>query len=206
MKPESTGATLLAVLLLAATAAAQEAPEIPQDLQDTYGAFATAMVEGRAGDAIEFYAEDAVVLVDSEHVYRGRSAILEGFLRDYLETPAGEGGPGTEIRVDGVVVGERVVTLAGRYTNPSGAAGVYSNTWERQDEGSWKLAASVMTFEAADGAEASVRARQGFACTQVLGFSQSAQWFGGPSLEPDTDCAGSAEPPGLKQGVFLPAW
>lgn len=64
-------------------------------------------------------------------------------------TCTGEGGPGTEIQVDGVVVGEGVVTLVGRYTNPSGAAGVYSNTWERQDDGSWELAVSVMTFEAA---------------------------------------------------------
>lgn len=206
MKLRSTGASLFAILLMAASAAAQEAPEIPRDLQETYGAFATALVEGRADDAIEFYAEDAVVLVDSEHVYRGRSAILEGFLRAYLEAPAGEDGPETEIRVDGVVVGEGVVTLAGRYTNPAGAAGIYGNTWERQDDGSWKLTISVMTFEAGDGARAAGRARQGFACTQVLGLSQSLEWFGGLSLETIADGAGSAKLPGLKQGDFLPAW
>lgn len=159
MKPAFPGGSLFAVLLLAAPAAGQEAPEVPEDLQETYGAFATALVEGRADEAIEFYAEDAVVLVDSEHVYRGRSTILEGFLRAYLQAPGGGGGggPDTEIRVDGVVGGEDVVTLAGRYTNPAEASGVYSNTWERQADGSWKLAASVMTFEATDGARAAGR-------------------------------------------------
>lgn len=206
MKLRATAASLLALLLPMAPAAAQEFPEIPPDLQETYGAFATALVEGRADDAVGFYAEDAVVLVDSEHVYRGRSAILEGFLRAYLEAPAGEDGREAEIRVDGVVVGEGVVTLAGRYTNPAEASGIYGNTWERQDDGSWKLAASVMTFEAGDGARAPGRARLGFACTQVLGFSQSLEWFGGLSLESLADGAGSSEPPGLKQGGFLPAW
>lgn len=158
MKLRSPGRSLLAVLLLAAPAAGQQAPEIPQDLQETYGAFATALVEGRADAAIEFYAEDAVVLVDSEHVYRGRSAILEGFLRVYLEAPAGEDDPRTKVRVDGVVVGEGVVTLVGRYTNPAGAAGIYGNTWKRQDDGSWKLAVSVMTFEGADEARKPVDA------------------------------------------------
>lgn len=52
MMLRSVGGSLLAALLLAVPAAGhQEAPEIPQDLQETYGAFATALVEGRADDA-----------------------------------------------------------------------------------------------------------------------------------------------------------
>lgn len=146
------------VLLLTASLAqvgadAQGLPDVPGDLQRTYVAFAAAMVEGDADRAIEFYAEDAVVLVDHEHVYRGRQAIREEFLADFLAVAGGadEAGAGTEIGVDRVVVGERVVTLTGRYANQAGAAGVYSNTWERKADGAWKLAASVLTFESSDG-------------------------------------------------------
>lgn len=146
----ATGWILLtALIMLPARAPGQAAPEIPDDLRRTYGAFATAMVEGEAEKAIEFYAEDAVVRIDSEHVYRGRSAILEEFLRSYLDVPSdtGDERTGTEIEVDRVAAGEELVTLAGRYTNPSGASGIYANTWQRQADGTWKLASSVMTFE-----------------------------------------------------------
>lgn len=142
------GFLLVFLTALPGRAPGQEASEIPEDLQQTYGAFATALVEGRADDAVEFYTENAVVLVDSEHVYRGPSAILDGFLNAYLKAPDGEDGPRTDIELDRAVVGEGVVTLAGRYSSPEGTSGIYSNTWQRQDEGDWKLAASVMTFEA----------------------------------------------------------
>lgn len=134
---------LFAVLL---TLQAQAQPEIPESLQQTYGEFATALVKGKAEKAIDFYVEDAVVLVDAQHVYRGRSEILEG----YLQAPAGEESPGTDIEVDRVVVDEGVVILAGRYSSPAGTSGIYSNTWQRQDEGDWKLSISVMTFEATE--------------------------------------------------------
>lgn len=143
----------LAALLLAPTpVTGQEGPDLPGELRTSYGAFATAMVEGDAGKAAAFYAEDAVVLVDHERVYRGRSAIREDFLPVYLDSSAGkdEESGETEIEVDQVVADEAVVTLAGRYANPAGAANVYSNTWQRQADGSWKLAVSVMTFESAE--------------------------------------------------------
>lgn len=206
MTSRTAGGALLALLLLIAPAAGQEASEIPRDLQETYGAFATALVEGRADEAIEFYAEDAVVLVDSEHVYRGRSAILEGFLHVYLQAPGagGESGPDTEIQVDGVVVGEAVVTLAGRYRNPAEASGVYSNTWERQADGSWEIAASVMTFEATGSAHPSPGAD--FSCTRVLGFSQSLEWFAGLSLADHVEGAGPPKISSSETGGFLPTW
>ena len=198
---------LCAVFLVApARSLAQEEPAIPEDLQRTYGAFAAALIEGDAETAIEFYAEDAVVLVDHEHVYRGRAAILDGFLRGYLEDASGaeEDGSGTEIGVDRVVVGEDVVTLAGRYANQAGAAGVYSNTWQRQADGSWKLAASVLTF--GSSVRTPSRSETGFSCTQVLGFSQSMEWYAGLSLADYVDRNARPDLSALDPDAFLPAW
>lgn len=141
---------LAASLLVPASAIGQESPDLPEDLRSAYGAFAKAMVEGQAEQAADFYAEDAVVLVDHKRVYRGRPAIREGFLANYLDSSAGEKGTDggkTNIEVDGVAAGEGVVTLAGRFSSPMGTSGVYSNTWQREGDGSWKLAISVMTFE-----------------------------------------------------------
>lgn len=130
---------------------AQTAPDIPTDLQRTYGRYAEAMLAGEVEAAAEFYAEDAVVLVDSERVFKGRSSILTDFLRPYSKAPsdASTGSQG-DIQVDRVVVGDGVVTLAGRYTDPGGTTGIYSNTWQRRADGIWKLAASVMTIESAE--------------------------------------------------------
>lgn len=199
---------LLTLCVSPVGASAQKATAIPEDLRTTYGAFAAAMVDGDAERAIEFYAEDAVVLVDSEHVYRGRRAIQKGFLAEHLQdtSRAEHDGAGTEIGVARAVVGEGVVTLAGRYANPAGAAGVYSNTWERQDDGSWKLAASVMTFEATDGARAPGRASQRFSCTQVLGFSQSMEWYAGLSIADDRDAGTRPDLSALAPDAFLPGW
>lgn len=179
---------------------------IPEDLQATYGAFATAMVEGSAEEAIEFYAADAVVLVDHEHVYYGRPAIREGFLVDYLEVAsrAVEDGARTEIEVDRVVVGEGVVTLAGRYTNPTGAAGVYSNTWALQADGSWKLAASVLTFESSVATPSN--SGGSFSCTQVLGFSQSMEWYAGLSIAEYVEEDARPDLSALEPDAFLPEW
>lgn len=206
MKMRFIGEFLVAVFLMGPVAAAgsQEAPEIPQALQKTYGAFARAMVRGEPEKAVGFYADDAVVLVDAQHVFRGRSEIREGFLQTYLEVPRGEDGPRTNIEVDRVAVGEGVVTLAGRYSNPAGTSGIYSNTWQRQDDGAWKLAISVMTFEAVESVQAS--SEEAFACTQVLGFSQSLEWYGGLSLGDDAADGRESETPSLEAGAFLPAW
>ena len=207
MTGRRVGIGLLVVpLLMIGRAPAQEAPDIPSELQKTYGAFAAAMVEGDADAAIAFYAENAVVLVDHEHLYRGWQAIRDGFLAEYLEiaSQADDEGAGTEIGVDGAVVGEGVVTLAGRYTNPSGAAGIYSNTWERQADGSWKLAASALTFEASDpmpGPSAG-----GFSCTQVLGFSQSMEWYAGLSVRDLRRRGTRPDLSALAPDAYLPGW
>lgn len=76
--------------------------------------------------------------------------------------------------------------------------------WAYREAG--KLAASLMTFEAADGAKASARAGQDFACTQVLGFSQSLEWFGGLSLADHTPEGREPESPSLDAPAFLPTW
>ncbi|RFF27270.1 MULTISPECIES: DUF4440 domain-containing protein [unclassified Wenzhouxiangella] len=149
-KVYATALSFLAGILLAPTpVAGQEGKELPEALQQAYGAFATAMVQGDAEKAAAFYAKDAVVLVDHEHVFRGRSAIREDFLDTYLASPEGEAGEGsgTEIEVDRVAAEEGLVTLAGRYSSQAGNGGIYSNTWQRQADGGWKLAVSVMTFE-----------------------------------------------------------
>lgn len=189
-------------LLLAPQVPAQ--PELPESLQQAYGQFAAAMVNGQAKDALEFYAEDAVVLVDHEHVYRGRSEILGGFLNVYLAPPAGEDDPGTEIEEDGVIVGEGAVTLAGRYSSRTGTSAIYSNTWQRQNDETWKLAVSVMTFEST-GSEMTSAERK-FSCTQVLGYSQSIQWFAGLSLAEHVEEGQPPDLPPLKRGAFLPGW
>lgn len=137
---------LTALFVLPTRAPSQTEADIPEDLKRTYGAFASAMVEGEAEKAIEFYAENAVVRIDSERAYRGRSTILEEFLRSYLDASS-KASAGTEIEVDRVAADDDVVTLAGRYANASGASGIYANTWQRQADGTWKLASSVMTFE-----------------------------------------------------------
>lgn len=151
MLPRLSLLTGLLVLALSVGLHAQTAPDIPTDLQRTYGGYAKAMLSGEVEAAAEFYAEDAVVLVDSERVFRGRASILADFLRPYSKAPSHEskGSPG-DIQVDRVVVGDGVVTLAGRYTDPGGTTGIYSNTWQRQADGRWKLAASVMTIESAE--------------------------------------------------------
>lgn len=45
-----------------------------------------------------------------------------------------------------------------------------------------------------------------FSCTQVLGFSQSLEWYGGLSLADYTAGEGPPEPPSLEGGAFLPTW
>lgn len=42
-----------------------------------------------------------------------------------------------------------------------------------------------------------------FSCTQVLGFSQSLEWYGGLSL---SDFMAGESPPDLDPGTFLPGW
>lgn len=201
----STGWLLLAIfVMLPVQATDPDESKIPEDLKRAYRAFATAMTEGKADKAIEFYARDAVVLVDSDHVYRGRSAILEGFLHVYLQTPTGNNVSGTEIEVDRMVAGGGAVTFAGRYSSSAEISGIYSNTWQRQDEGDWKLAASVMTFEATGSMDPS--SEKGFNCTQVLGFSQSLEWYGGLSLADYKTGEGPPKSPSLEAGAFMPAW
>jgi len=72
---------------------------------------------------------------------------------------------------------------------------------------------SVPSFEpSASAGEAEVKGSahgaSGYilACTQVLGFSQSMQWFAGFSLAAHAGEDGRPEPPPLKRGTFLPGW
>ncbi|NEZ03927.1 hypothetical protein G4Y73_07155 [Wenzhouxiangella sp. XN201] len=45
-----------------------------------------------------------------------------------------------------------------------------------------------------------------FSCTQVLGFSQSLEWYGGLSLADFMTGDGPPRSPSLEAGVFLPTW
>lgn len=46
----------------------------------------------------------------------------------------------------------------------------------------------------------------GFSCTQVLGFSQSLEWYGGLSLADYIAGEGPPQSPTLEAGAFLPKW
>jgi uncharacterized protein (TIGR02246 family) len=92
------------------------------------------------------YTEDAVVIMTDGTVYRGRTAILNGWLRQLVPivsdlTPT----------IEQVVGGPERMTLIGTYTaliSPQGelpfnADGIFGNTWVRQSDGRWKLKASI---------------------------------------------------------------
>ena len=126
-------------------AAARDAPAIPEDLQETCETFAAAMLEGDGETAIEFYADDAMVLVDHEHVCRGRPAIRDGILAAF--------GP----------------------------------SFESPDRTSSPPAGS-------------------FSCTQVLGFSQSMEWYAGLSVADYLDENARPDLSALERDAFLPTW
>ena len=92
------------------------------------------------------YAEDAVLVVDAETAYRGRSEILEGFLRPLVGNISGL----TPV-IETVIGGPEQMTLIGRFTTrvnsprgePIEAGGVFGNTWVRQPDGSWKIVAAI---------------------------------------------------------------
>jgi uncharacterized protein (TIGR02246 family) len=109
-----------------------------------------ALVKAWHGDdpetVADFYTEDAVFIDERGAVYRGRAEILSGFLRRWVPairtiTPT----------IEHVAGGMEQMTLVGGYsakvTNQDGssydAQGVFSNTWVRQSDGSWKVRASV---------------------------------------------------------------
>lgn len=92
-----------------------------------------------------FYTEDAVLIDARGTVYRGKAEIASGFLRTWVPairqiTPT----------IERVVGGRDQMTLLGRYTavvdragSTYDAEGVFSNTWVRQPDGSWKIRASL---------------------------------------------------------------
>lgn len=92
------------------------------------------------------YAEDAVLVVDAQTVYRGRREILDGFLRPLVGNISG-----LTPTIDRVVGGPEQMTLIGRFTTrvnspggaPTDAGGVFGNTWARQPDGSWKITAAI---------------------------------------------------------------
>lgn len=99
------------------------------------------------------YTEDAVVVMSDGTVHRGRTAILNGWLRQLVPivsnlTPT----------IEKVVGGPERMTLLGTYTaliSPQGelpfnATGIFGNTWVRQSDGQWKLEASIASTPARD--------------------------------------------------------
>ncbi|MFW6079415.1 MAG: hypothetical protein ACODAE_07340, partial [Gemmatimonadota bacterium] len=71
-------------------------------------------------------------------------------------------------------------------------------------DGGWKLAASVLTFEAS--VRTPSRSGTGFSCTQVLGFSQSMEWYAGLSVADDMEENAGPDLAALEPDAFLPAW
>ncbi|HEY0874887.1 MAG TPA: DUF4440 domain-containing protein [Vicinamibacterales bacterium] len=111
-----------------------------------------ALVKAWHGDDPEavaaFYTADAVLIDERGTVYRGRADILSGFLRRWVPairtiTPT----------IEHVAGGMEQMTLVGSYTarvidqegSSYDAQGVFSNTWVRQADGSWKVRASLNT-------------------------------------------------------------
>jgi uncharacterized protein (TIGR02246 family) len=109
-----------------------------------------AVVEAWHGDdpgaVAAFYTDDAVFVDERGTVYRGRAEILSGFLRTWVPairriTPT----------IEQVVGGREQMTLVGGYTaevahedgSTYDAQGVFSNTWVRQPDGSWKIRVSL---------------------------------------------------------------
>ena len=160
--PLPRSARLLALLVLVAacrTAAPAEAvAPAPLDRQMNADAL-LAELNPRGGAAIVrawsgtepesvavHYAEDAVLVVDAQTVYRGRGEILEGFLRPLVGNISG-----LVPTIDRVVGGPEQMTLIGRFTTrvnapgdePIEASGVFGNTWVRQPDGSWKIVAAM---------------------------------------------------------------
>jgi ketosteroid isomerase-like protein len=92
------------------------------------------------------YAEDALLVVDAQTLYRGRGEILEGFLRPLVGNISG-----LMPTIDRVVGGPEQMTLIGRFTTrvnvpggePIEASGVFGNTWALQPDGSWKIVAAI---------------------------------------------------------------
>lgn len=152
---------LIAVLAWPLNAQAQVDPEdavgraqIPDDLRSTYRAYKAALGTS-AEDAIQYYAPDAVVMVNSDLIFRGRNAIRTGFLEHFLQaqssSQSAQGTPVTPLAQ--VVVADSAVTLLGRHGIETDAGrqygGLYGNTWQRQPDGRWKLVASIITAERA---------------------------------------------------------
>lgn len=50
------------------------------------------------------------------------------------------------------------------------------------------------------------RVEESYSCTQVLGFSQSCEWYGGLSLADYREEGEFPDPPPLEAGAFLPTW
>lgn len=153
MKPHFVGRILLIPVFAApASLHGQELPRarppVPDTLSKTSSAWKGALINGDYERAIEFYAEDAVVLVEPGRHYRGRSEILHDFLRSEFAAASSDAPGMSRASGTGIVVGDGVVTMAGLYSSFPGAAGLYSNTWMHQDDGTWKLAVSVLTIEA----------------------------------------------------------
>lgn len=171
--PRPTSPAFFVLALTLASCVKSSAPEAPvprvpstqmtaeallAELNPRGGAAIVQAWHGEDPEAVAaFYTDDAVLVVDAETVYRGKAAILEGFLRPLVPsirriTPT----------IEHVVGGPEAMTLIGTYmaevSPPTGLAyeaqGTFGNTWVRQPDGAWKIRASANSSPTTAAAEA----------------------------------------------------
>lgn len=135
----------------------QSSSEVPAALRATYTEYRQAMEALLPEKALEFFAPDSVVIVDSQNVFMGHDEILSGYLGPYLERAEGKRDQTVIPTVDQAVMSDTVVTFIGRYRRsgrPEGEFdGVYGNSWQLQSDGRWRLKASITTIEATSHVE-----------------------------------------------------
>lgn len=156
-------ALLIAVLLiLSAASLASAQQQVPTAMMDSVNRTGAAFIAAWSGDdpdaVAAFYAENAVVIVQDGRIFRGPGEILNGFIRPLVSRIS-------EVRptVAEVTAGDGVVVFAGQHSirlTPHGVvrSGMFSNTWERQADGSWKIRTSATEVPAITPEDGGVRA------------------------------------------------
>jgi len=144
----SRHALLIAVLLvLSAASLASAQQRVPTAMLDSVNRTGAAFIAAWSGDdpdaVAAFFAENAVVIVQGGRIFRGHNEILDGYIRPLVRRIS-------EVRpiVAEVTAGDGVVVFAGQYSarfTPPGEvlSAMFSNTWERQSDGSWKIRTSA---------------------------------------------------------------
>ena len=144
----SRHALLIAVLLvLPAASLASAQQHVPTAMLDSVNRTGAAFIAAWSGDdpdaVAAFYAENAVVIVQEGRIFRGPGEILNGFIRPLVSRIS-------EVRptVAEIAAGDGLVVFAGQHSarfTPPGVvrSGMFSNAWERQADGSWKIRTSA---------------------------------------------------------------